>query len=206
MPLSEEESTKLDELVTRHDALIAEHGEDAPEDIVAELDRLAEEIASIHRRSETYLPDDLTRAGAIVSLSSEGTLRIERGFIKPEDAVQPSPSDGAEAPGDGQPTSPAPTGNTTAPNGAEPENGKPLSNQLTERLTAERTMALQECLAAKPEAALMAVVHALALRVFYRQEFRGDTCLGLEAKIAEPGTFAPERQRKPGGAISRPPA
>ena len=87
--LSEEETTKLDELVTRHDSLIAEHGEDAPEDIVSELDRLAEEIASIHRRSETYLPDDLSRAGAIVSLSSEGTLRIERGFIKPEDAVQP---------------------------------------------------------------------------------------------------------------------
>ena len=191
VPLSEEESTKLDELVTRHDALITEHGEDAPEEIVAELDRLAEEIASIHRRSEAYSPEELSRAGAIVSLSSEGALRVERGFIKPEDAVQPSPSDGAEAPDDGKPTSPVPTGNTTMPNGAEPENSKPLSNQLTERLTAERTMALQECLAAKPEAALMAVVHALALRVFYRQEFRGDTCLGLEAKIAEPGTFAP---------------
>ena len=43
------------------------------------------------------------------------------------------------------------------PNGAEPENGKPLSNQLTERLTAERTVALQECLAAKPEVALICV-------------------------------------------------
>ena len=56
MPLSGEESAKLDELVTRHDALITEHGEDAPEEIVAELDRLAEEIASIQPRSETYLP------------------------------------------------------------------------------------------------------------------------------------------------------
>ena len=204
VPLSNEETTKLDELVTRHDALIAEHGEDAPEDIVAELDRLAEEIASIHRRSETYLPDDLTRAGAIVSLSSEGTLRIERGFIKPEDAVQPSSSDEAEAPSDGQPTSPAPTETTTMPNGAEPENGKPLSNQLTERLTAERTVALQECLAGKPEAALMTVVHALALRVFYRQEFRGDTCLGLEAKIAEPGTFAPSvNEGRAGQSLAR---
>ena len=89
-------------------------------------------------------------------------------------------------------------------NGAEPENGKPLSNQLTERLTAERTVALQECLAGKPEAALMAVVHALALRVFYRQEFRGDTCLGLEAKIAEPETFAPSVAEA--GRGTRPPA
>jgi ParB family chromosome partitioning protein len=124
-------------------------------------------------------------------LSSEGALRVERGFIKPEDAVQSSSSDGAVAPNDGEPTSPAPTGNAIALNGAEPENGKPLSNQLTERLTAERTVALQECLAGKPEAALMAVVHALALRVFYRQEIRGDSCLGLEAKTATPETFAP---------------
>ena len=31
--LSPERRTKLDELVTRHDALIAEHGEDAPDDV-----------------------------------------------------------------------------------------------------------------------------------------------------------------------------
>ena len=157
VPLSEEDSAQLVELITRHDALNAEHGDDAPEEIVAELDRLAEKIATIQRRSEAYSPEDLSQAGAIVSLSSEGALRIERGFIKPEDAVQPSPSDGAGAPGDGQPMSPAPTGTTTTPNGAEPENGKPLSNQLTERLTAEHTMALQECVAGNPDAALKAV-------------------------------------------------
>ena len=79
-----------------------------------------------------------------------------------------------------------------------------MSNQLTERLTAERTVALQECLAGKPEAALMTVVHALALRVFYRQEFRGDTCLGLEAKIAEPGTFAPSvNEGRAGQSLAR---
>jgi hypothetical protein len=40
--------------------------------------------------------------------------------------------------------------------------------ELMESLTAHRTMALQECLAARPDVALMAVAHALALRVFYR--------------------------------------
>ena len=69
-----------------------------------------------------------------------------------------------------------------------------------ENLTAQRTIALQECLAAKPDVALMAVVHALALRIFYRQEAGSDTCLGLGAKVAEPGTFAPDRQREPRGA------
>ena len=88
--------------------------------------------------------------------------------------------------------------------GAVMENGKPLSNQLIENLTAHRTVALQECLAGKAEAALMAVVHALALRVFYRQEFRPDTCLGIEAKVADPSTFAPNiHESRAGQALAR---
>jgi ParB family chromosome partitioning protein len=186
VPLSNEEQKSFDELVARHDELGTEHGEDAPEEIAAELDRLADEIVAIQRRSEAYLSEDLSRAGAVVSLSSEGALRVERGLIKPEDEPQIPQSDEAAGEPSGHSIGSSGTnGIVTAPN------DKPLSNQLTERLTAERTMALQECLAAKPEAALMAVVHALALRILYRQDFRGDTCLGLEAKVAEPSTFAP---------------
>jgi ParB family chromosome partitioning protein len=154
---------------------------------------LAEDIAAIHRRAESYLPENLSRAGAIISLNPEGSLRVDRGLIKPEDVPQPSEADQAESPGDNTPA-PSTTGITPAPrasNGSDTENGKPVSSQLVENLTAHRTMALQECLAEKPEAALMAIVHALALRVFFRQEFRGDSCLGLEAKIADPATFAP---------------
>jgi ParB family chromosome partitioning protein len=202
LPLSEEESKKLDELVSRHDALVVEHGEDAPEDVDAELDRLADEIAAIQRQAEGCLPEELSRSGAIVSLSPEGTPRIERGFIKPEDDPQVSPSEEAKSSGNGN--VPASTETTTTPSGAEPESSKPLSNQLIERLTAERTMALQECLAAKPDVALKAVVHTLALRVFYRQEGRGDTCLGLEAKVAEPGTFTPNvNESLAGQSLSR---
>jgi ParB family chromosome partitioning protein len=84
------------------------------------------------------------------------------------------------------------------------ENGKPLSSQLVENLTSHRTMALQECLAGKPERALMAVTHALALRVFHRQEFSPDTCLGLEAKMAEPEKFAPAiHESRAGQALAR---
>ena len=82
------------------------------------IDLLAEDIAEIHRRTESYLPEDLSRAGAIVSLNPEGTLRIERGLIKPEDAPQPSPGDEADSPGDSGPT-PGPTGNTTVSGGHE---------------------------------------------------------------------------------------
>jgi ParB family transcriptional regulator, chromosome partitioning protein len=187
--------------LARHDVLSAEHGEDASDDVATELDRLAEQIAAIQQGTESYQAADLSRAGAIVSLSPEGTLRVERGLIKPEDDPQPSPSDQAASPGDSGPTS-GPTGNATVPggaNGAEMQYGKPLSNQLMESLTAHRTAALQECLAARPEAALMAVVHPLALRVFYRQEFGPNRCLGLEAKVAEPSSFAPTIHESPAG-------
>jgi ParB family chromosome partitioning protein len=204
VPLSDEEQKKLDELVAQHDELGAEYGEDAPEEIAAELDRLADEIVAVQRRTETYLPEDISRAGTIVSLSSEGTLRVERGLIKPEDELQFSPS--GHAPSDDG-SAPKPSGHTSASGGTDGDTApsdKPLSNQLTERLTAERTMALQQCLAAKPEVALMAVVHALALRVFYRQEFRGDTCLGLQAKVAEPGTFSPSvNESRAGQCLTR---
>ena len=204
VPLSEEESAKLDELVTRHDALITEHGEDAPGGHCGRArppgrrDRV--DPAALRNISPgRSIP---SRCDRLFELRRHAARRARVHQTRRRGAA--IPSDGAEAPGDGQPTSPVPTGNTTVPNGAEPENGKPLSNQLTERLTAERTMALQECLAAKPEAALMAVVHALALRVFYRQEFRGDTCLGLEAKIAEPGTFAPSvNESRAGQSLAR---
>jgi ParB family chromosome partitioning protein len=206
VPLTEDDQAKLDELVTRHDALLAEHGEEPPEEIGAEFDRLADEIAAIQRNAAAYLSDDLSRAGAIVSLSSEGTLRIERGFVKTEDWPEASPSDEASAPGNGQPTSPAPTGSVAMPNGPDPENGKPLSNQLTERLTAERTLALQECLAAKPDAA-----------------FDGGRACPRAPRLLSPGVpwrhvprprgedrgarhVRAERGREPGGAIARTPA
>jgi ParB family transcriptional regulator, chromosome partitioning protein len=202
VPPSDEEQTKLDELVCAQDTLIAEHGEDASEDAVAELDRLAEQIVAIQRRAESYLPEDISRAGAIVSLSSEGALRVERGFIKPEDERQAA--DEAQAPDGSKPTRPNPSGYAVKQDGAESESGKPLSNQLMENLTAQRTIALQECLAGKPDVALMAVVHALTLRIFYRKETRSDTCLGLEAKVAEPGTFAPNvNESRAGQALAR---
>jgi ParB family chromosome partitioning protein len=205
-PLSEEDSAKFDELVDKHDALCAEHSEDPPEEVAAELDRLGEQIAALQRRSDRYRLEDLSLAGAIVALNPEGTLRVERGLIKPEDAPQQSSEDQADSSGDGGPA-PDPAGNTTAPSatdGATGENGKPLPNHLVEHLTAHRTMALQECLAGKPEAALIAVVHAFVLRIFYRQEYMADTCLRLQVNVADPSNFAPGiHECRAGQALAR---
>jgi ParB family transcriptional regulator, chromosome partitioning protein len=54
--------------------------------------------------------------------------------------------------------------------------------RLQERHTAQRTLALQERLAAEPATGIAAVAHALALQTFYGPTYDPDTCLGLELK------------------------
>lgn len=55
-----------------------------------------------------------------------------------------------------------------------------LSDKLAEELTAHRTAALREMLAGNAEVALVAVIHALALPLFYPRET--DSCLELSLR------------------------
>jgi ParB family chromosome partitioning protein len=86
----------------------------------------------------------------------DGTLAIERGFIRPEDRQRESASTHVE---EGEAPCPAPSG---------------LSDRLVEDLTAHRTAALRIMLADNP-----AVTHALALPLFYSGS---GTCLALRAE------------------------
>jgi ParB family transcriptional regulator, chromosome partitioning protein len=124
-----------------------------------------------------YAPEDVALAGAIVSLGQGGELRIERGLVRPEDEPQETPGNGADA----TPVQPpAEAGPADDGGSGEPEAARPLSAALVESLTGERTAALRECLAAQPEVALVALAHALALRLFYGASHDPDSCLCLE--------------------------
>lgn len=115
-------------------------------------------------------------------MSSDGALRIERGFVKPQDEPGQNPSNG-EATADSRPEKPqGPSAGTTAE--ADHDGTRPLPAHLVENLTAHRTAALQECLASRPDVAFVAVTHALALRTFYREGYDLDTCVGIEPRTA----------------------
>ena len=126
-----------------------------------------------------------------VTLGADGTLRIERGFIRPEDEAPAETDDGGSgeadaADTDGEHVSGVVVNGSSAnePTKDDEEDGaiRPLPDRLVLDLTAERTLALRNALAGNPAVAFVAALHALVLQVFYR--FASSTCLELGLKSA----------------------
>jgi ParB family chromosome partitioning protein len=165
-PLTEAQQAEIDALTTQYDALIEEHGEDPPDEIAAELENLSDRIDELSEGTERWLPEHVACAGAVIGIGCGGELAIERGLVRPEDR--------AAATGSG-----------------ETSNGRPrrqmdglpmLSDRLVENLTAQRTAALRIELANNTDMALTAVVHTLALPLFFPDE--DESCLELSLDSA----------------------
>src|SRR3970282_1144125 len=128
----------------------------------------------------------------------DGRLRIERGYVRPEDEAPAEPAtDGDESEGsdpDGVVQRTVITiGGERSSGGtetAEEEDGiKPLPDRLVTELTAHRTLVLRDALANDTDTAFVAVLHALSFTAFYR--YASETCLEITAKSASFGTQAP---------------
>ena len=121
--------------------------EEKAERIQADLDALNESLAMPY-------PDDLELAGAVVTIDHEGKLRIERNLIRKEDMKKLSSGVNEQGLAGSAGTSKA-------------DEPKPVhSEKLTRMLTAHRTAAIQAVMANRPEVALAALVHRMALQVF----------------------------------------
>jgi len=164
-PIGEEQQAELDRLTERYDALVAEHGDEPPEPIVAELEDISEHIDALSEGSARWLPEDIARAGAIVGIGFGGKLSVERGLLRPEDM----PEDQAARQNTG--------GNKGGGKERKRESAE-LPAPLVEDLTARRTAALRAALADNPDVALASVVHALALPLFY-PPYGAQTCLAI---------------------------
>ena len=150
-PPTAEQQREIDALTAEGDAIIAEHGEE-PEDeaVVDRFYEIQERIADLSEGEETWPDAAKANAGAVIGIGHDGAAEIRRGLIKPEDKAAARKADKA--------TDRSKDGEAAAPG---------LSAALIEDLTAHRTAALQAVLADNPKIALAAVVHALALGVFY---------------------------------------
>src|SRR5258707_14286777 len=125
---------------------------------------------------EDYDTADIARCGAFVILNHDGTVRIERGFMRAEDE-KPEPETHAES-GEGEGEYIDEDGGTVPNSTSVGENldrededaddHKPLSDILIRDLTAHRTLGLRLALSEQPEVAIVAVVHALSAQIFYR--------------------------------------
>ena len=202
---AEEEATR-EALSAEYDQLEEQHAdvEDLPEEVDQRLAEIEGLLAALDDRSAAFDPAEVGRAGAFVSIGSEGRLRVERGYVRPEDElpVKAEPEmdgasgldSGSTAYGEGgEPVSTSAmamrgdadcqtvqTGSEAAAEPEEEDGIKPLPDRLLTELTAHRTLALRHALGDHPEVAFLAAPHALCLKLFYHYGL--NSCLELDVK------------------------
>jgi ParB family transcriptional regulator, chromosome partitioning protein len=177
--LSAEDQTALDAVRGEFDSLTEQHesAEELPDEVDARFGELEAEIERLEAKRQAYDPADIARCGAFVILNHDGTVRIERGFVRAEDE-KPEPETHAVI-GEGEGGNSVNDDGGTVPNGmtggntldAEDEDAddhKPLSDILIRDLTAHRTLGLRLALSEQPDVAVLAVTHALSAQIFYR--------------------------------------
>lgn len=197
--LTDEEEKARDAFQAELDRLTEEYAEadELPDDIDERLGEIETALEGFEARPMRFEPDDVARAGAFISIAPSGTLRVERGYVRPEDE-QPIEPEGDEA-GSTDPAaamaSRADDGFVTAeaaqvPVESEEDEGlTPISDRLLTELTAHRTLGLRQALGERPETAFLAALHALTLKVFYH--YGSDSCLELDLKSVSFGAQAP---------------
>ena len=204
--MSEEETARRAALQAEFDALEAEYAEadELPDEVDQRLGELETEIEALDNRPVRFDPAEIARAGVFVSLNSDGRLDIERGYVRPEDeatADQDRADQDEETPSmTGQSPMPRASGVTAIvldsglnPVAAEDDDDgdtvKPLSERLLAELSAHRTVALRNAVAAHPDVAFRSVLHGLCLRVFYHAS--SDNCMEISATVSGLTSQAP---------------
>jgi ParB family chromosome partitioning protein len=198
--MSDEEVATAEALRAEYDKLEQAYAEadELPEEADQRLGEIETALAALDERPVKYDPEDVARAGAFVSIDGSGMLRVERGYVRPEDEpAVPEPDTATDTEADavedasvegaaGRGSSPV-----TQDQAEEQEDDglKPIPDRLMTELTAFRTLALRDALAQNPDVAFLAALHALCLKLFYR--YASDTCLEIEAKSVAFGSQAP---------------
>jgi ParB family chromosome partitioning protein len=196
-PLSEQEATTRDSLRLEADQLEAAYSEadEIPQEVDARLGEIETALEAMEDRPVSYAQKDIARAGAFVSIDGSGRLRVERGYVRPEDEAQIEEPESSIAGSEIEEGAGAGSTAAVMPDAAadgddavrlgpaedeEDEGVRPLPDKLLTELTAYRTLALREALGNDPDIAFLAALHALCLRLFYR--YGSDSCLEIEAK------------------------
>ncbi|HXZ16378.1 MAG TPA: ParB N-terminal domain-containing protein, partial [Roseiarcus sp.] len=196
LPLTPEEEVRKADLHAEYERLEqANVGEDdLPEEVDRRLAEIETALAALDERPIRFAPDEIARAGAFVSIDGQGRLRIERGFIRPEDepVIEPEPTaDPVHEPTQAAAARVESAEQAVASGPADPEEPdddgvlKPIPDRLTTELTAHRTLALRWALGEQPDVAFLAALHALVVKLFYR--YAVDSCLDLDLRSVSVG-------------------
>lgn len=158
--LSPEDQAAYEAAQAEFDILTKQHAsdEELTEAVDGRFGELEAEIERCEALRYAYEADDVACGGAFVVLNHDGEVRVERGFIRPEDdnrqrnlakgGVRDDDEDGDAA------------------DDADSDEG--LADSLVADLTSHRTLGLRLALSEQPDVALVAVTHALLTQTFYR--------------------------------------
>ncbi|MGL4591987.1 MAG: ParB/RepB/Spo0J family partition protein [Aestuariivirga sp.] len=169
--------------------------DELPDDVDARLGEIEAAMEAFQNRPVIYADDEKARAGVFVSVDGSGGLRIERGYVRPEDERRVETAD-VDDPEDDDADDDAPedsnaSGDSGEQDEAEEEDDtiRPLPDRLITELTAHRTLALRDALARDPEVAFVAALHLFCLKTFY--PYALESCLEIDAKSAYFASQAP---------------
>lgn len=174
--MTEDERARLAALEAEGEELGDEWADvhEVPDKVMARIDAIDAEIGALADRPLLFDPADKAIAGAFVSVDRDGSVRVDRGFVKPEDEAEEEASAGRPSPeaDDGLSSTRAEADSNGgyvpgADDEEEPAVLRPLPDRLVSDLTAWRTLALQDAFARDPAIAFSAVLHALVIDCFY---------------------------------------
>lgn len=195
---SEDDRVRHDVVKAQYDKLDADYAaaETYCEETESRLEGLGNELDALNDRPYIFDPDDVARGGVFISLAATGELKIERGYVRPEDepvVEQDEPLGGGFDQDEGEENTVEKSTSGVSVNGKpvsteEPDEDdgrvRPLSDRLIEDLTAARTLALRNALANDPTMAFIAVLHLLVLKTFYY--YGTASCLDITVQNSVP--------------------
>ena len=183
--LTSEEQASFDALQAEYDALQAkyEDADELPDEADARLGELEEALEAFANRPNVFKPTEIVHAGAFVSIDGEGSLQVERGYVRREDeaafvaATNEPDSEASAATSDtdgDQSALPVQRATITVEGQAgvaeedDDDSIRPLPDRLVMELTAHRTLALHDAVACHPQVAMTALLHKLCVDAFYQ--------------------------------------
>lgn len=181
--LSAEEQATLDGLNAEYQQLEAEYdgADELPDEVDQRLGAIETAIAAFEQRPLRYDPAEVAIAGVFISVGHDGSLDIERGYVRPDDEppVETADVDPASAE-EGEGAEPAIQrtvvtigGQAVEPEEDEDDGIKPLPDRLMTELTAHRTLALRNAVANNPHVAMTALLHKLVSDTFQHRAYTG---------------------------------
>jgi DNA-binding transcriptional regulator YiaG len=182
VPVNEEVRLEIEALQDEQERIEDKHpdAEEYPPDVDQRMAQIEARIEELNDRIEelndqeprNYREEEIPLAGAIVALENHGEAVIHRGLVRPEDRKKLAQAAMCETNGQHEP----------GDDNHDETDDEGLSAALVEDLTAHRTAALRTILATRADVALVAVTHALTLRMCYECSYDVGSCLSLSSE------------------------